>query len=85
MNRIITTALGILLAAVFLLALPYLLLGGLITFLLVRFWVRNRVRRYRKQSHAGRYQQAYARHWQHMTPEERQYFMNRFAPEVSSR
>jgi uncharacterized membrane protein YbaN (DUF454 family) len=80
MNRIIYTALGIVLAAVLLLALPYLLLGGLISFILLRFWVRSRVRRYHKQHLTGRYQQAYARHWQQMTPEERQYFMNRFAP-----
>lgn len=80
MNRIITTALGIALAVVLLMALPYLLLGGFISFLLVRLWVRNRLRRYRKQQVSGRYQQAYARHWQQMTPEERQYFMNRFAP-----
>lgn len=87
MNRVLTIILGIALAGLFLFMLPYILLAGVVSIVILRllFGRRRRSRKPGNQhitSHFGqRYQQAYAMHWQRMSPMEREDFLNRNAPE----
>lgn len=82
MNRFITIILGIALTGLFLLMLPYLLLAGILAIVLLRLLFRRPFTFKRKNSNIWkrRYQQAYARHWQNMTPGEREDFLERNAP-----
>lgn len=91
MNRVLTIILGVALAGLFLLMLPYLLLAGITVIILFRLVFRMRGKRWFIQRTAARgrnpentpgkrYQQAYARHWQSMNNFEREIFLNRYAP-----
>lgn len=86
MNRVLTIVLGIVLAGLFLFLLPYILLAGIVFVAMLRllFGRRKRTKPQRQNitdSFGRRYQQAYAMHWQRMSPMEREAFLNRNAPE----
>ncbi len=85
MNRVLSIVLGIALAVLFLFLLPYILLAGIASIVLLRLlFGRRRKARPAAQnitnSFGQRYQQAYAMHWQRMTASEREDFLNRNAP-----
>jgi hypothetical protein len=91
MKRLLTIFTGLALAGLLLLMLPYLLLAGIFALLLFRLIFRHPAQiKKRFNVNAGsagsnpqqrfRYHQAYARHWQGMTQEERDAFLSRNAP-----
>jgi membrane protein implicated in regulation of membrane protease activity len=81
MNRFVAFLAGILITGLFLLLVPYMLLAGIAALVLARLLRRKTQPADKVQQGPGkRYQQAYARHWQTMTNEERAVFMNRYAP-----
>lgn len=87
MNRVLSIILGVALAGLFLFMLPYIVLAGVISIVILRLLFgrkRQRVKvnkQHITSSFGQRYQQAYAMHWQKMSPMEREDFLNRNAPE----